>query len=184
MIKYLCRESAAAYLKNKNKEQQCKLPETAPVHLWSPQWHKLSCGCRLSVRPCVPLRLSVRGEAAPGCVARCAPDSSLQTDTEGNGKSQPRSAADDMTLHGLVLIFSSPTNTLLLNLCLHSSRASVKGSHPPYILKETRSCTLTRWLAEETCALWMMLGRFPACGWWWKLEFTFIINVENWLLKK
>lgn len=48
--------------------------------------------------------------------------------------------------------FVPPANTLLLNLCLHTRRASGKGSHPPCILKETRSpdrCALMCCAARE-----------------------------------
>lgn len=38
--------------------------------------------------------------------------------------------------------FPSTANTLRLNLCLHARRASGRGAHPPYILKET--CSVTR----------------------------------------
>lgn len=45
--------------------------------------------------------------------------------------------------------FVAPANTLLLNLCLHTRRASGKGAHPPYILKETHSRVVTHWFSAR-----------------------------------
>ena len=65
------------------------------------------------------------------------------------GERQPRTAGEDMTLHGRSRIFCSPANTLLLNLCLHTSaRVRRSRTHPPYTLKDTRPRAAARWLAE------------------------------------
>lgn len=71
--------------------------------------------------------------------------------------------------------FVPPANTLLLNLCLHTRRASGKGSHPPYILKETHSRVVTRRCAAQRktraklkwcfygCALWLTFTEWMTC---------------------
>lgn len=78
------------------------------------------------------------------------------------GKSQPRAAGDDMTL-------VPPASTLLLNLCLHTRRASGKrGSptltflkkHTPGSLKALMDCTVQR-----RAELRRQSDAWRLCGW-------------------
>lgn len=77
---------------------------------------------------------------------RCAPALVYR---HRNETSQPRTAGDDMRLTVASRYFVPPANTLLLNLRLHTRRASGKGAHPPYILKETHSRAVTHWYSAR-----------------------------------
>lgn len=139
----------AAYLHTHSGEKQPGRPQTAPCHLrrgFSSVWWFKLCG---DSRDC-PLPSSVR----PGPCSRsgtpevrCAP-APLHTRRK-RGKVSQEAPRTTWHFTAASRYFVPPANTLLLNLCLHTRRASGKGAHPPYILKETHARAVTRWQAAR-----------------------------------